>query len=29
LFRELASNMGYSEVGAAPSQAETGKTPSL
>jgi len=28
-FRELASNMGYSEVGAAPSQAETGKTPSL
>ncbi len=29
LFRELASNMGYSEVGTAPSQAETGKTPSL
>jgi len=29
LFREIVSNMGYSEVGAVPSQAETGKTASL
>lgn len=29
LLRELVSNMGYSDVKAAPSQAETGKTSSL
>jgi hypothetical protein len=29
ILREMASNMGYSEVEAVPTQAETGKTPSL
>jgi hypothetical protein len=29
LLREIASNMGYSDVKPIPSQAETGKTPSL
>lgn len=29
LLREIASGMGYTEVHAIPSQAETGKTPSL
>ncbi|MDY6780957.1 MAG: orange carotenoid protein N-terminal domain-containing protein [Cyanobacteriota bacterium] len=29
LLREIASKMGYSEVEAVPTQAETGKTPSL
>ncbi len=28
-LREIASNMGYSEVQAIPTQSETGKTPSL
>ncbi|MGQ4647311.1 orange carotenoid protein N-terminal domain-containing protein [Lyngbya aestuarii] len=29
VLRQVASNMGYSEVGSVPSQEETGKTPSL
>ena len=29
MLREVAGNMGYSEVGNIPSQQETGKTPSL